>query len=146
MGSFQRYRSVRAKRIRVEPDALLVFLCIWAIHLIEHKLVLQSVVTVYIPLAVLLERHTDFLVIGSLLQSLQNRLAERDAVDILTCDGVLCLHPLRRFATCVVLQPSVRVGNLLAEILVHDIVLPRLRISHVLRLHHCGGKQGRGCY
>ena len=141
-GALQCHRAVGAQRVRVEPHAPLAEGRIVAVHLVEHRLVLQSVVAVGVPLAAALECHAALLVVHGLLQALQYRLAHRYIVEILAADEVFLSHPLCRGCARVVLQPTVRVCHLLSEVLVNGVVLRRCRI---FQLCHSVGCRQQGC-
>ena len=141
-GALQRHRAVGAQRVRVEPHAPLADGRVVAVHLVEHRLVLQSVVAVGVPLAAALECHAALLVVSGLLQALQYHLAHGYIVEIFPAHEVLLPHPLCRGCARVVLQPAIRVCHLLSEVLVNGVVLRRCRI---FQLCHSVGCRQQGC-
>ena len=140
--TLQSHGAVSTESVGVEPYALLACVGSRAVHLVEHALVLQSVVAVYIPFALALERNANLLVVGSLLQSFQDVLAHGDVVEIFACHGILGVHPLGSLCAHVILEPAVRVCHFLAEVHVYSVVLRSLRIGH---LRHCVDRRQHSC-
>ena len=143
VSALESHSAVGAELVGVEPYALFLYGRVGTVHLIEHILVLQSVVAMYIPLAVLLEGDAELLEIGGLLESLQDFGTHGDAVEIVACELVLSLNPLGSLLAGVVLEPAVRVGNFHTEILVNGVILWSRRIIN-LRHSRCRHKQRGG--
>ena len=140
--TLQSHGAVGAESVGVEPYALLACVGSGAVHLVEYALVLQSVVAVYIPFALALERNANLLVVGSLLQSFQDVLAHGDVVEIFACHGILGVHPFGSLCAHVVLEPAVGVSHFLAEVHVNSVVLMSLRIGY---LRHCVNRRQHSC-
>ena len=103
-------------------------LAVGAVHLVQHALVLQSVVLVEVPFTVLAtHRRPDLLVIVHLLQALQQLATEAYAFEIMVGVPVLGLHPGGCLVGKVVLQPAVGIGHGSAEIIVNGRVFACLR-------------------
>ena len=131
----QSHRTVVAQLVGIEKHTLLAA---QTVHLVEHGLVLHTVVLVNIPFAVLLKRRIHLLVVHHLLQSPEILVALRNLRQISIRHPVFCLYPCRRGSTRVVLQRAERVSHLHSEILIHSSVLRSLRIPHSLSVHSHG--------
>ena len=140
--TLQSHGAVSAESVGVEPYALLACIGSGAVHLVEYALVLQSVVSVYIPFALAFERNANLLVVGSFLKSFQDVLAHWDIVEVFACNGILGVHPLGSLSAHVVLEPAVGVSHFLAEVHVNSVVLVSLRIG---RLRHCVDRRQHSC-
>ena len=81
-----------------------------------------------------LDRSTDLLVIGQCRQSFQKVFAERDLAKILIRYFVLCFYPGSSGCAGVIFQPSVRVGNLCAEVHIYSVYLCRLGVDQLFLL------------
>ena len=80
--------------------------------------------------AVFLRRHAVALVVDELRQAVLEGAAEEDVAEVVLCDFVLFLDPFRGLGGGVVFEPTIRVGDLRAEVVVDDgFVHARLGIS-----------------
>ena len=122
----QGHRAVSRELVGVEEDASVLLLA-QAVHLVEHTLVLKTVVLVEIPLArgLDIEGCSHLAVIGDFAQALQKFAAEGDLGQVVLCHLVLGLHPLHGGLRVVILQGAVGVGYFHTEILIHGVVRRR---------------------
>jgi len=78
----------------------------------------------------LLRWHTITFIVNQLRQAVFECAAERDVAEVVLCDFVLLLDPFRGLGGSVVFEPTVRIGDLRAEVVVDDGgVFSRLGIS-----------------
>ena len=111
-----------------------VRLCVRGIHFIEDTLVLEAVVAVVVPLAVLaLAGNANLLIVGNLREPLEQLCAERNLLQVCVRNLVLGLNPGGGLLGSIVLKPAVRICHLGAEIIVYSIVFAR---------HGCLGSAG----
>ena len=77
-----------------------------------------------------LRRHTVAFVVHELCEAVLEGAAEGDVAQVVLCDFVLLLDPFRGLGRSVVFEPTVRVGDLRAEVVVNDGgVFSRLGVS-----------------
>ena len=88
--TFQGYRTIGAQRVWIQEYARLTA---QLVHLIEHTLVLQTVVLVEVPLAVALAWCTNLLVVGQLGESVEQLLAEGNLLQVGVGHLVFGCHP-----------------------------------------------------
>ena len=112
---------------------------------VNHVLILQPVVLGKKKIVALAERRRVFRKVKELLQARLHLGPIRNLVQIRERDLVLRFHPLGRFRGIVILQPAIRIGDLCTVIVIHLVVLPRLRIVEPLG-HRDGREHERGKY
>ena len=139
--AFEGYGSVVAQLVWVEEHASFAS---ELVHLVEHSLVLQTVVLIDIPLSVLLERGIDLLVVSHLLEAFQILVALRYLGEVSVGYGVLCLYPSRSCRTGIVFERAEWIRYFFAEVFVHRIVLRGGRILQVLSHHGSGAHHSHG--
>ncbi len=96
--------------------------------LIEHTLVLQSVVLVEVEFVLYLEGSRHLLVVGEFGDALLHILAEGDLGQIVLSHLVLGIDPGLGLGAAVILEPAVRVGHLGAEVVVHRVHAARVGV------------------
>ena len=78
----------------------------------------------------LFRRHAVALVINELRQAVLECAAEGDVAEVVLCDFILFFDPFRDLGGGVVFEPTIRVGDLRAEVVVDNgFVHARLGIS-----------------
>ena len=120
--TFQRHRAVGGKFVRIEQQRRLG---VERRHCVKHVLVLQPVVLRIEVTPALFERRAVTLVIPQFGQPFLNGQAFWNPFQVTESDLVLGLNPGFGFGRIVVLQPAVRIGDLHAVIIVHDVCLAR---------------------
>ena len=131
--TFQGHRAVRAQRVGVEEYAL------WSsqfVHRVDDALVLQTCALRHIPLALTFKGSATRVVVGQLGQSLQYLLTEGDTAEEIIRYLVFSLHPCCCLCRGVVLQPTIGVSDLRAEILVYCAIFRGLGVLQLL-CHNC---------
>ena len=116
--ALERHCSVLAQGVGVEDHALLA---VEAVLDVEHALVLQAVVLEVIDLVLHIERCSHLGIVGELGETCLHLVAEWDFLEVGLSDFVLGLYPLSRLGGVVVLEPSVWVGDLCAEVVVNGV-------------------------
>ena len=134
--------SVGAETVWIEKDALFTT---QLVHLIEHRLVLQSVVAINVPFAILLEWGIDFLVVDNLAQPFKifGALWNLGQIGIGHC--VFCFDPCCRCCAGVVFEWAIGVRHLHSEILVDGIVGRWRRIMQLLCINGSGSQRECRC-
>lgn len=93
-------------------------------------MVLEAVVLRVDVTAVFLRRHAIAFVVHELREAVLEGAAEGDVTQVVLCDFVLLFDPFGGLGGSVVFEPTVRVGDLCAEVVVNDGgVFSRLGVS-----------------
>ena len=137
--AFQRHSSVSGKLVRVEQH---LRLGVKRGDRVKHALILQPVVPGEEIAASLLERHAVTLVIPQPGQARLDGRQPGNLLKIAESDFVLRLHPGLCLRRIVVLQPAIRIGDLHAVIIVHDVRPARVRVNDFGRRGVVGGLVG----
>ena len=87
---------------------------------VDDALVLEAVVLRVDVTAVFLGRHAVALIVHELCQSVLECAAEGDVAEVVLRDFVLFLDPFGGLGGGVVFKPTVRVGDLCAEVVVNN--------------------------
>ena len=124
IGALEGHCTVVAEGIGIQEDA---GLAAEFVHLVEDALVLESVVLVEIPLAVLLvRRRAHLFVVGNFLEPREYLFAGGKLFQIGLGYFILRLYPGSGLGGSVVFQPTIWIGDLRAEVIVDSIVFARL--------------------
>ena len=124
IGALESHRAVVAEGIGIQEDA---GLAAEFVHLVEDALVLESVVLVEIPFAVLLVRgRAHLFVVGDFLEPREYLFAGGKLFKIGPGHFILRLDPGGSLGGSVVFQPTIWIGDLRAEVIVDSIVFARL--------------------
>ena len=113
----QGHGAVFAQRVGVKHHLVVARFVI----LVEHALVLQTVVLEKIEFVLYLEGSTHLLVVGEFSDALFHILAEGNLCQVVLRHLVLGIDPGLGLGAAVILEPAVGVGHLGAEVSVHCI-------------------------
>ena len=83
-------------------------------------MVLEAIVLRVDVATVFLGRHTVAFVVHELREAVLEGAEEGDVAEVVLCDFILLLDPFRGLGGGVVFEPTVRVGDLRAEVVVND--------------------------
>ena len=132
-GGVERNGAILREGIRIE-EYLLLGICKVAFA-VDYALILQSAVArEVVPIAVL-RRSALCRVVPQLRKACLDLLARWQRVEVVECNLVLLLNPSGCSLGIVILQPTIRVGNLGAEIVVHNLLSDSLWIFDTLCKH-----------
>ena len=97
---------------------------------VDDALILEAVVLRVDVTAMFLGRHAVAFIVHELREAVLEGAAEGDVAQVVLCDFVLRLDPFSGLGGGVVFEPTVRVGDLCAEVVVNDGgVFSRLRVG-----------------